>query len=151
MNNENKTSLPEGRIKIFLVDDDSLFLKKLEIEFKQHGDFEIETFATGELCVANLTKTPDIIILDYHLDGIDKKAMNGMVTLDKIKVFNADTPVIMLSSQDKIEVAVECMHHRAYDYVVKSETAFIRLQKIITSIFSYKKMEKELNWYMQRM
>ena len=151
MNNENKTSLPEGRIKIFLVDDDSLFLKKLEIEFKQHGDFEIETFATGELCVANLTKAPDVIILDYHLDGIDKKAMNGMVTLEKIKVFNADTPVIMLSSQDKIEVAVECMHHRAYDYVVKSETAFIRLQKIITSIFSYKKMEKELNWYMQRM
>jgi DNA-binding NtrC family response regulator len=57
----------------------------------------------------------------------------------------------MLSSQDKIEVAVNCMHHRAYDYVVKSETAFLRLQKIITSIFSYKKMEKELNWYMSRM
>ena len=141
----------ENKIKIFLVDDDALFLKKLEIEFKQHGDFEIETFATGELCVANLTKAPDVIILDYHLDGIDKNAMNGMVTLDKIKAFNSDTPVIMLSSQDKIEVAVECMHHQAYDYVVKSETAFIRLQKIITSIFSYKKMEKELNWYMERM
>ena len=141
----------ENKIKIFLVDDDALFLKKLEIEFKQHGDFEIETFTTGELCVANLTKAPDVIILDYHLDGIDKNAMNGMVTLDKIKAFNSDTPVIMLSSQDKIEVAVECMHHQAYDYVVKSETAFIRLQKIITSIFSYKKMEKELNWYMERM
>jgi DNA-binding NtrC family response regulator len=56
----------------------------------------------------------------------------------------------MLSSQDKIDVAINCMHHRAIDYVVKSETAFIRLQKIITSIFSYKKMEKELNWYMDR-
>jgi hypothetical protein len=43
------------------------------------------------------------------------------------------------------------MHHHAFDYVVKSETAFMRLQKIITSIFSYKKMEKELNWYMERM
>ena len=57
----------------------------------------------------------------------------------------------MLSSQDKIEVAINCMHHRAFDYVVKSETAFIRLQKIITTIFQYKKMEKELNWYMDRM
>jgi len=151
MKNETKASLLAGRIKLFLVDDDALFLKKLEIEFKQHGDFDIETFATGELCVAHLTKAPDVIILDYYLDGIDKNAMNGMATLDKIKAFNSDIPVIMLSSQDKIEVAVECMHHRAYDYVVKSETAFIRLQKIITSIFSYKKMEKELNWYMERM
>ena len=141
----------ENKIKIFLVDDDALFLKLLEHEFLMHGDFVIETFATGELCLQHLTKNPDVIILDFHLDGIDKNAMNGMETLDKIKAFDSDIPVIMLSSQDKIEVAIECMHHRAFDYVVKSETAFLRLQKIITSIFSYKKMEKELSWYMDRM
>ena len=141
----------ENKIKIFLVDDDPLFLKLLEVEFLKHGDFTIDTFATGELCLQHIAKNPDVVILDFHLDGIDKHAMNGIATLDKIKTFNADIPVIMLSSQDKIEVAVECMHHRATDYVVKSETAFMRLQKIITAIFSYKKMEKELNWYMERM
>jgi DNA-binding NtrC family response regulator len=57
----------------------------------------------------------------------------------------------MLSSQDKIEVAVTCIHHKAFDYIVKSETAFMRLQKTIETIFHYKKMEKELNWYMERM
>ena len=89
--------------------------------------------------------------MDYQLDGIDKTAMNGIKTLDKIKAFNPDIPVVMLSSQDKIEVAINCMHHKAFDYVVKSETAFMRLQKIITAIFQYKKMEKELSWYMDRM
>ncbi len=141
----------ENKIKLFLVDDDAVFLKSLEIEFLQNADFEIETFATGELCIEKLSKDPDVIILDYHLDGIDKNAINGMITLDKIKAFNQDIPVIMLSSQDKIDVAINCMHHRAFDYVVKSETAFMRLRKIITTIFSYKKMEKELNWYMERM
>lgn len=140
-----------NKIKLFLVDDDALFLKLSEIELLEHADFNIETYATGELCVQNLSHNPDVIILDYHLDGIDKNAMNGLETLDKIKSYNSDIPVIMLSSQDKIEVAVNCMHHRAYDYVVKSETAFIRLQKTITNIFSYKKMEKELNWYMSKM
>ena len=138
-------------IKLFLVDDDALFLKALEIQFLNNANFEIETFPTGELCIENLYKNPDIIILDYHLDGIDKKAMNGLKTLDEIKIYNIDIPVIMLSSQDKIEVAVSCMHHKAFDYVVKSETAFVRLQKIITAIFKYQKMEKELNWYMNRM
>ena len=141
----------ESKIKLFLVDDDAVFLKSLEIEFLENADFEIETFATGELCMENLSHSPDVIILDYHLDGIDKNAMNGMKTLDKIKAYNQDIPVIMLSSQDKIEVAVNCMHHRAFDYVVKSETAFMRLRKTITTIFRYKKMEKELNWYMERM
>jgi len=141
----------ESKIKLFLVDDDAVFLKLLEIEFLQHADFSIETFATGELCLQQLSQNPDVIILDYHLDGIDKNAMNGMEVLDKIKAFNPDIPVIMLSSQDKIEVAINCMHHKATDYVVKSETAFLRLQKTITNIFSYKKLEKEVNWYMERM
>ncbi|MEI8204093.1 MAG: response regulator [Bacteroidota bacterium] len=139
------------KVKLFLVDDDAFFLKALEIEFLQHANFAIETYPTGELCLENLAHSPDVIILDYMLDGIDKNAMNGIETLDKIKAFNPDIPVVMLSGQDKIEVAVNCMHHRAFDYVVKSETAFVRLQKIITTIFHYRKMEKELNWYMERM
>ena len=141
----------KNKIKLFLVDDDALFLKSLEIEFLDHADFEIETFATGELCVADLSHNPDLIILDYMLNEIVDKAMNGIETLDKIKAINPDIPIVMLSGQDKIEVAINCMHHKAFDYVVKSETAFFRLQKIITTIFQQKKLEKELSWYMERM
>ena len=140
-----------SKIKLFLVDDDTVFLNSLNIQFLNEADFDIETYNTGELCLENLDKNPDVIILDYHLDGITKNAMNGLKTLDTIKKTKPEIPIIILSSQDKIEVAVECMHHKAIDYVVKSETAFFRLQKIISSIFKYKKMEKELNWYMDRM
>lgn len=141
----------QKKATIFLVDDDAVFLKSLEIEFMLQGNFNIEAYPSGEICMDHLANEPDIIILDYHLDGINKHAMNGMHTLCKIKALNSGIPVIMLSSQDKIEVAVNCMHNGAFDYVVKSETAFMRLQKIITEIYRYKKIEKELNWYMERM
>jgi len=141
----------ENKIKIFLVDDDTLFLKSLEIDFLQMTDFDIETYPTGELCIKNLNLKPDVIILDYHLDGVDENAMDGISTLDKIKETNPEIPVVMLSSQDKIEVAINCMHHKSFDYIVKSETAFYRLQKIITAIFELKKMENKLDWYMKRM
>ena len=141
----------ENKIKLFLVDDDALFLKSLEIEFAQNTESAIKTFATGELCLENISQNPDVIILDYHLNSVDKNAINGLETLDRIKTANPRIPVIMLSSQDKIDVAINCMHHRAFDYVVKSETAFMNLQKIITTIFRYKKIEKELSWYMERM
>jgi len=139
------------KLKLFLVDDDAVFLKLLEIEFLEQKEYLVETFSTGELCLKHLPDNPDVIILDYQLDGVEKTAMNGIQTLDQIKAFNPEIPVVMLSSQDKIEVAVDCMHHRALDYVVKSETAFLRLQKIITVLSKYQKMEKELNWYMERM
>jgi len=140
-----------NKIKLFLVDDDAVFLKLLEFDFLEQADFDIELYATGEHCIENLVHKPDIIILDYHLDGLDKTVINGIETLDRIKAFDPDIPVVILSSQDKIDVAIDCMHHKAFDYVVKSETAFLRLQQIITRIFSFKKIEKELNWYMERM
>ncbi len=139
------------KLKLFLVDDDAVFLKNLEIEFLDSADIEVETYSTGELCIKGLSKKPDVIILDYYLDGINPSAMNGIATLDKIKAYNEETAVIMLSSQDSIEVAVDCMHHKAFDYVIKSETAFMRLKKNITNIIKYQKMEKTLDWYMERM
>jgi len=140
----------ENKIRIFLVDDDELFLKSLELKFLNEADVEIETFVSGEECIKNLEHKPDVIILDYHLDGIDKSAMNGIEVLDKILELHKEIPVVMLSSQDKIDVAIMCMHHKAFDYVVKSETAFVRLQKIITRIFDMRKIEKTLNWYIDR-
>jgi two-component system, OmpR family, response regulator len=143
--NSNKSA------KIFVVDDDTLYLKMIEIEFLQYPDFKLETYATGEICIENLSQEPDLIILDYQLDGVDKQAMNGIQTLDKIKEINPRIPIVMLSAQDNIEVAINCLHHKAFDYIVKSETALLRLQKVIATILDTQTLEESLEWYMERM
>ena len=127
------------KTKLFLVDDDAVFLKLLAIDLHEHADFDIETYATGEACIQHLSNNPDVIILDYHLDGIDKNTMNGIETLDKIKAFNPDIPVVMLSSQDEIEVALNCMNHKAFDYVIKSKTTSLRLKNTIIPFLAAKK------------
>jgi two-component system, OmpR family, response regulator len=141
----NKKSL------LFLVDDDALFLKTLEVDLAQDVGYSVNTFATGEICLENISKNPDVIILDYYLNSVNKNAMNGIETLDKIFALNPLIPVIILSSQDKIDVAVNCMKHRAFDYIVKSETSSIRLLQVISHIIKAAESEKALNWYMDRM
>jgi two-component system, OmpR family, response regulator len=131
-----------AKTKLFLVDDDALYLKLLEIEFLQHTDFVVETYPTGELCMEHLSHCPDVVVLDYHLNGIDPHAMNGIETLDKIKADHPGIPVVMLSSQDDREEAINCMAHHAIDYVMKGETAFMRLQNVIATIFVTKKWKK---------
>lgn len=128
-------------INIFLVDDDAVFLLWLKIEFAEHPVYQVTTFATGELCMASLTElSPDLVILDYNLNGLDKGAMNGLQTLNQIKKHQPNLPVIMLTSRDKIEVAVNCMQYGALDYVVKSTTAFMRIEKSLHAFFQLKKM-----------
>ena len=141
----------EKKILLFLVDDDPLFLRSLEIDFSHNPDYDVRSYPTGESCLEDLSLNPDVIVLDYLLNGVDKNAMNGLEVLDRIKLVNYKIPVIILSSQDKIEVAVNCMKHQAFDYFVKSETAFMRLEKAIALIFHTQKIEKELNWYMDKM
>jgi DNA-binding NtrC family response regulator len=137
--------------KIVLVDDDAVFLKMLQASLMEHDVFEIEAYPTGEQFLETISNSIDLVILDFHLNGINQTAINGLETLDKIKSFNSEIPVIMLSSQDKIEVAIDCIHHGAIDYIVKSETAFFKVNQSITKLFEFKKIEKELSWYMKRM
>lgn len=138
-------------IQIYLVDDDALYLKSLEIDFMSQGKYVIKTFSSGHDCLENLSLECDFVILDYHLNGIDINAMNGIETLDKIKAYNTNISVIMLSSQDRIDVAIDCMHHHASDYVVKSETAYFRINAIIENIIKKNIVENQLNWYMSNM
>jgi two-component system, OmpR family, response regulator len=129
-----------NKIKIFLVDDDTVFLKLLEHALRQYANFDIETYVSGESCIAHLAHKPDVILLDYHLDGLDTQAMNGLGTLTAIKKSHPEILVIMLSSQDKMDIALDCMHHKATDYVLKNDTALWRLPLIINATFSFKNL-----------
>ena len=111
MNNNRK-------IKLFLVDDDAVFLKLLEIKFLQLPDFSVETYSTGELCVANLSREPDIIILDYYLNSIKKDAVNGLEILKKARAINSDVPVVMLSVETNPIIAQNCLDHDASEFII---------------------------------
>ena len=91
-------------ITIFLVDDNALYLKDLEITFASKPYYNIVTFATGELCLAQMALKPDIIILDYYLNSVKKDALNGLEILKKIRAVNSNVPVpIDISNLSKKE------------------------------------------------
>ncbi|MDQ3111723.1 MAG: response regulator [Bacteroidota bacterium] len=133
------------KVKLFIVDDDPMFLITLEHEFHLHSDFTIEAFATAEQCIERLGHKPDVIILDYHLNSVDKNAMNGLEALEEIKKVNPGIPVVLLSaSEETLKNAVDVMKDDIFEAAVKSKTAFVSLQRIITSIFNHKKIGKQV-------
>ena len=110
--------------KVFIVDDDEMMAMALEDYLTRNTLHEIIVFQTGEECIKNLRQQPDIIILDYNLNSVNKEAANGMKILEAIKKLNRDIPVILFSGQDEYSVALQSINKGATQYVIKGEDAF---------------------------
>lgn len=132
---------------IFLVDDDPIFLKVLETQFIEQTSYIVSTFLSGEDCLEHMGQKPDMIFLDYYLSTTNSDIRNGLEVLDAIKATSPRTEVVMLSSQDSVDVAVNCMKHHAFDYIIKGEATFVRAQNAITTLFKNKKLENEVVFY----
>jgi DNA-binding NtrC family response regulator len=81
------------------------------------------------------------MVLDFHLSSNKPNAKNGVEILKEVKDRYPDTQVIMLSGQDKIDVAVDSIKYGAYDYVVKGETAFSRMENVLNNVSELHKMK----------
>jgi DNA-binding response OmpR family regulator len=95
----------------------------------------VSVYTSGETALEETKSEPDVIICDYQLDSQNPKALNGIQILGKLKKqFSA--PVIFLSAQEKPEVSANIIKYGAYDYVVKNQQSFQRLEIIINNILN---------------
>lgn len=139
----------EKSIKIFSVDDDKKHLLVLEEKLTKSLPYKIsvENFETGEAVLQAMDKNPDIVILDYYFDSENKNSATGIEVLKRLKSKQPQLPVIMMSHQDNIEVAVQCYDYGARDYVVKNETAYARAQIIVRNVIHEILKEQQLKKY----
>ncbi|MDF2437200.1 MAG: histidine kinase [Bacteroidota bacterium] len=131
-------------ITIFFADDNALYLKNLELTFNSKPYYNIKTFATAELCIEALSLKPDLIILDYYLNSVEENAMDGLHALKKIREINNTVPVVMLSTEEREDIAEKCMKHNATEFIIKGDISFARLREIITMVFLDKQIEGDL-------
>jgi len=122
---------------IFIVDDDP-FINTLVVKRFTSEGYRIEAFENGDDCLKALIKNPDLIILDYFFVSDKKELMNGMEVFDKIKEVRPETPVIMLSGQDKGEIVLELARKGIDDYVIKDNNLIDNLEIAITEHFKRK-------------
>ena len=102
------------RNKILVVDDEHLIRWSLEQNLKKQG-YEVITAGNGEdaLRLAR-EEQPDLVLLDIQLPGI-----SGIEVLERIKEYEEDIIVIMVTAHGGLETAVNAMRLGAYDYISK--------------------------------
>lgn len=126
-------------LKIFIVEDDPMYSRMLSYHLKLNPDYEVELFSTAKDCLQNIYKNPSIITLDYSLPD-----MSGGELLKRIKEFNKEIPVIMISGQEEIATAVELLKMGAYDYIVKDQDTKERLWNTVKNLRENLSLKKEI-------
>jgi DNA-binding NtrC family response regulator len=116
---------------IFIVEDNTVYNKLVVSYLRSQKFMRVESYLSGEECIKNIGKKPDIIIQDYLLDG-----MNGIEVLKMAKKVYPDTEFIFLSGQDSVDVAINSMKYGAYDYIVKDQMALKKMVDKINKIIS---------------
>lgn len=127
---------------MFVIDDDPVQTEMIKDYLKERYIFEIRTYENGEMAMADVQSLrPEIIVLDYHLNSAEVNAKNGIEVLKHIKEVSPVTKVIMFSGQDNINIALESMRNGAYDYIIKGETAFNKLENTVNRLGEIHKLE----------
>jgi DNA-binding NtrC family response regulator len=126
-------------LKIFILEDDVFMAEMLKYHLQLNPDNDVYHYTSGKDLIKALHQEPDMICLDYNLEG-----ENGGEILDKILERNPNLPVVVVSGQEEIEVAVELLHKGAYDYLVKNENVKDRLWSIANRIRSREALEQEV-------
>ncbi len=121
-------------LNVFIVDDNALMVAGLRNHlYNRFGDeIHISTYLSGKIALANITDKVNLVILDYFLDG-----ENGNDILKSIKTKSPATEVVMLSSNEEMEVAIVAFRNGASDYVVKGEKSWKKISSLVYDALTY--------------
>lgn len=141
--NSEKKSL---EFKVTLVDDDPLFVETLRDYLQSMHISDVESFSSGEeLLKALKPNDKRFIVCDYDFGS--KEKMNGLQVLEQVRKSYENMPVVILSSHDKLDIALGTLRSGAIDYFIKgNESTFTTVMTSIlktNEIFRLKKDRKD--------
>jgi DNA-binding NtrC family response regulator len=106
----------DSKYVVFIVEDDQMYAKLIKYHLSMNKEYEIHVFETGKECLENLHLNPFVVSLDFTLPD-----MTGKDVLKGIKSHNKDIAVIVVSGQEKIDVAVDLLKNGANEYLMKDK------------------------------
>jgi DNA-binding NarL/FixJ family response regulator len=122
---------------VFIVEDNKPYAETLKVFLDAEVPVikEIKVFPVGETCLLELKKNPDIIIIDYFLDSKYYDAGTGLEIIKQIREEKPEVNIIVLSSQEDIEVVLEIVKKYNCSYVKKDTEAFEKVGEIVADIY----------------
>lgn len=124
---------------IFIVEDDPWYGEILTYHLSLNPDYKVTLFETAKACLAKMHLNPDLVTIDFSLPDMD-----GDELYKRIQQVSPDVPVIVISSQEEVAVAVNLFKMGVTDYLIKDETTKDLLWNSIIRIRENQTLKKEV-------
>ncbi|MFT4521426.1 MAG: two-component system response regulator AtoC [Bacteroidia bacterium] len=126
--------------KIFIVEDDVWYGEVIEYHLSLNPDVTVKKFTNGKDFLKELESEPNLVTLDYSLPDI-----SGEEVLKRIKEYNPEIPVVIISGQEDIGTAIKLLKDGAYDYIIKDDETKDRIWNVIKNIREKEDLKEEIS------
>ena len=101
-------------VKIIYVDDDRDLLESVSELLCEYG-FTVYSYTNGYEALDRLLHEPvDVVLTDIKMPNI-----NGIELLEKIRVIDSETPVILTTGYADLNTAIEAIKKGAFEFIIK--------------------------------
>ncbi|MDH3251143.1 MAG: response regulator [Ignavibacteria bacterium] len=135
---------PSNPITLMFVDDDAEFMNVVQHLLAKHTgkDLQVIWKKTGLSAIEELEKSPDLadfVFLDYTLPDMD-----GLDLARRLREKKITTPVILLTSQRDLRIAIDAIRSDIEDYVVKDEIIDSTLARTLMNVVERVKLRRQI-------
>lgn len=126
-------------LQIFIVEDDPWYGELLKYHLSHNPDFSVTLFTSGGDCLKNMHLSPDVVCVDLGLPD-----MPGSKLIDKVRSIRTNLPIVVISGQEDISMAITIMKTGVFDYIIKNDTAKDLLWNTICRINENAQLKSEV-------
>ena len=128
---------------ILVIDDDSAIRTSLSFMLKR-AKYDVQAVASPKEAIAVVRSVaPELILMDMNF-SLTTTGDEGITLLKQVKIFQPETPVILMTAWGSIQLAVKGMQAGAFDFITKPWNNAALMQRIETALeLNNKKKEEE--------
>ena len=129
------------KAKIILVDDDQDLRSVLAEYLKAHA-YSVHEYDRASIALKDIQEKINVEDFDLIISDINMPEMTGLEFTERMKLYNPDIPIILITAFGSIETAIEATRKGVYDYIVKP-FKFQEMQVSIDRAVHYRRLRKE--------
>lgn len=118
----------------------------LKYHLSLNPDYEVELYQTAKDCLAKLHTNPNVVCVDFDLPD-----MKGDKLLESVKNTNNAIPVIIISGQESVSVAVNLLKAGAHDYIIKDDNTKELLWNAMIKVREHAALKQEVEVLKQKL